>query len=73
MAKSRVERTWESNLGDLPIFLVDVIADRQLSNHIESKWSIRHESPQLIVVEDGKAIYDASHISIDVRALSLSQ
>ncbi|MFY0644026.1 MAG: bacillithiol system redox-active protein YtxJ [Bacteroidia bacterium] len=45
--------------------LLDVIAQRDLSNNIASKFQIKHESPQLIIVKNGKAVYHASHFDIN--------
>ncbi|HUR97936.1 MAG TPA: bacillithiol system redox-active protein YtxJ [Pyrinomonadaceae bacterium] len=38
---------------------------RDLSNAIENRTGIRHESPQAFVLRDGKAIYHASHFDIE--------
>ena len=66
MAKSRVERDW--NL-ELPIYYLDLIQYRSVSNLIEQKSGIEHQSPQLVVFQSGKAIYDASHSGIVVNDL----
>ncbi|MXY48525.1 MAG: thioredoxin family protein [Gemmatimonadetes bacterium] len=48
-----------------PLFTqVMVIENRNLSNEIESRLGIRHESPQLLLVRDGKVTWHASHFSI---------
>jgi len=44
--------------------LVIVQTARQISNEIASKTGIRHESPQAIVLKNGKAVYHASHFDI---------
>ena len=48
-----------------PLFTqVLVIENRELSNEIESRLSVRHESPQLLLLRDGKVAWHASHFSI---------
>lgn len=66
MAKSRVERDWDL---ELPIYYLDLIQYRSVSNLIETVSGVMHESPQLIVFKNGKAIYDASHNAIMVNAI----
>ncbi len=42
---------------------------RPLSNLVESRFSIRHESPQVIVIVDGEPVFDASHRGVTPRAV----
>ncbi|TXF79397.1 bacillithiol system redox-active protein YtxJ [Chryseobacterium sp.] len=45
-------------------YFLDLIANRDLSNQIADDLDVIHQSPQLIVLENGKAINNASHQSI---------
>lgn len=49
--------------------LVLVIEAREISNAIAGQLGIRHESPQAIVIKDGKPIWSASHWSITADSL----
>ena len=49
---------------DRTINLVTVQVSRGISNKIESRLGIRHQSPQAFVIKDGKAVYHASHYAI---------
>lgn len=49
---------------DSTVWLVVVQDARDISNEIAEKTGIRHESPQAIVIKDGKPIYHASHYDI---------
>lgn len=49
-------------------YFLDLLAFRPISNKIAEDFGIRHESPQLIVIENGEAINNASH-----QDISLSQ
>jgi len=44
--------------------LVIVQKSRNISTEIAEKTGIRHESPQAIVLKNGKAVYHASHYDI---------
>ncbi|MET0945273.1 MAG: bacillithiol system redox-active protein YtxJ [Flavobacterium sp.] len=50
-------------------FFLDLIEHRDVSNEIASKFGVYHESPQLILIKNGKAVYDVSHSDIDAGAL----
>ncbi len=67
MAKSRLEREWQGNEPSFPIYYLDLIAHRDVSNAIAVDSGIEHQSPQLIVLKDGKPVYDGSHNMIQAR------
>lgn len=54
--------------GDVNLVIVQV--SRNISNEIAVRTNIRHESPQLIVLKDGKPVYHASHYQITADNLS---
>ncbi len=58
------------NAGDLACGLVLVIENRDISNAIAARLGVRHESPQAIVVKDGKPEWNASHWSITMESLA---
>ena len=53
----------------IPYFL-DLIAYRTVSNEIAVRFGVAHQSPQLIVIKDGVAVYNASHEGIDADKLA---
>ncbi len=64
MAKNRLESSWKIN-EDLPVYYLDLIQFRNVSNLIAEKTGVTHQSPQLIVIKNGKATYNASHNGIN--------
>jgi bacillithiol system protein YtxJ len=55
----------KNNRGELEFEFVDVIDNRKRSDEIEEIYSIRHESPQVIILDDsGGVIWNASHYDI---------
>lgn len=47
--------------SDADVFFLKVIECRDLSNYIEAKTGIKHESPQVLLMKDKKIVWDASH------------
>jgi bacillithiol system protein YtxJ len=68
MALKQFENEFDFPEKVTPYFL-DLITFRDVSNDIASRFGVQHQSPQLILIKDGKAIYDASHSDIDAGAL----
>ena len=56
---------------DARIELVDVLVDRSVSDAIETRLGVHHESPQAILVEGGKAIHHASHRGVSAARLAI--
>jgi len=69
MVKSRLERAWDINGNDIEIYYLDLIQYRDVSNKIASIFNIEHQSPQLIVLDQGEVLYHASHGEIDAGVL----
>lgn len=66
----------EISNADADINLVVVQTARNISNAIADKTGIRHETPQAIVLKDGKPAYHASHYDVtaeDVEKIVKSQ
>ncbi|MGD9892771.1 MAG: monothiol bacilliredoxin BrxC family protein [Dehalococcoidia bacterium] len=43
------------------VALIDVAVGRDLSRAVEQRTGVHHESPQVLVLHDGRAIWSASH------------
>ena len=48
----------------MELYFLDLLAHREISNAISQRFDVHHQSPQLIVIKDGNAIFNASHESI---------
>ena len=64
MAKSRLDKADTPDSVDFNY--LDLISYRSLSNKIAEELSVHHESPQVILIKDGKCIYDESHNGIRI-------
>lgn len=61
----------ESSGDHAPRFcLLEIQPAREASMALAERLAVRHESPQAILVRDGKAVWHASHWSITSEALS---
>lgn len=52
---------FRNDYPDLPLHLISVRNYREVSRFVAEQTGIEHESPQVIVFRDGKAIGNASH------------
>lgn len=68
MALKQFEREYDLN-ETVDAYFLDLIAHRDISNEIASRFNVYHESPQLILIKNGQAVYDVSHSDIDAVAL----
>lgn len=66
VAKNRLERAGAS---ELQFHYLDLISYRPLSNSIAERFAVEHESPQILVIKNGKCIYYESHMSIDMEEI----
>jgi len=64
-AHRRIEKYLNDREDDAPPFhLVNVIESRPVSSALAEKLGVAHESPQLILVENGKNLWNTSHHNI---------
>ena len=50
-------------------YFLDLLEYRDISNEIASRFGVYHQSPQLLLIKEGKSIYDVSHSDIDAGEL----
>lgn len=55
---------------DLPLGIIRVMEARHASNHVEELTGVRHESPQLLLFKDGKAVFDRDNWDITAEAVA---
>jgi bacillithiol system protein YtxJ len=49
----------------IDMYYLDLLNFREISNEIISRFKVAHESPQLIIIKEGKAVYNNSHSEIN--------
>ncbi|MDQ0781737.1 bacillithiol system redox-active protein YtxJ [Chryseobacterium sp. W4I1] len=63
------EREIDNSNDKLDLYYLDLLTYRAISNKISEDLGIRHESPQLIIIEDGKVINSSSHEDISISQI----
>jgi bacillithiol system protein YtxJ len=64
-ALARLERAWpvEGDVQQVTYYL-DLVRFREVSNAIAQRYGVQHESPQVLVVRNGRCVYTESHFGI---------
>jgi len=68
MVKNRLER--ETAPEGISFYFLDLIQHRDLSNRISERFSVHHESPQVLLIRNGECIYDESHNAISMAEIA---
>src|SRR2546422_6988306 len=55
---------------ELPVGLVTVQTARAVSNEIEARTGVEHETPQVFIIRNGKTLWTASHGQIKAEAVA---
>lgn len=63
MAWKMFQQEWNNN--ESPVYYLDLLNYRSVSNAIASQFQIEHESPQVLVIKNGVCVYHATHQAID--------
>ncbi len=64
MVYSRFQRGWNLSVEELPVYYLDLIRYREISNAIARDFDVQHESPQVLLIKDGQCVYHRSHQAI---------
>lgn len=51
------------------VALISVQKARALSDEIEKRWNVAHETPQVLIIRNGKLVWDASHFRVKAEAV----
>lgn len=64
------EKLGELKLSDdFAFYYLDLLAHRDVSNEIANRYGVIHQSPQIIILKEGKSIFDTSHHAISAQAI----
>lgn len=69
MALRQFESQFAVENEQVKIYLLDLLAFREVSNETAIRFQVMHQSPQLLVVKNGNTIHHSSHHSIDAGLL----
>lgn len=68
-AKMKVEDVMNEYAGEAQFHFVDVRQNRSISNYIAQKIGVRHESPQVLIINNGDVVLHASHTAIQKKEI----
>ena len=68
MVLNRLER--DDQPSSMDFYLLDLLSYRPISNDIAERFHVHHESPQIIIIKNGEAIFDESHLAIQMDELA---
>ncbi len=54
---------------EVDAYFLDLLEYRDISNEIANRFGVYHQSPQLLLIKEGKSVYDVSHSDIDAGEL----
>ena len=60
----------EMSAVKVPVNIVVVQNDRDVSDEIEARTEVEHHTPQVIVLRNGKAVWNASHGKVQSGAVA---
>lgn len=64
-ALNRLEKDWTAaDDAGRTAYCLDLWAHRDISDAVEARYGIQHESPQVLVIRNGACSYNTSHRSI---------
>ncbi|MGB8191250.1 MAG: bacillithiol system redox-active protein YtxJ [Chitinophagaceae bacterium] len=64
LAKSRLDKAQPHEAIDF--YYLDLLRYRPLSSRVAQEFNVYHESPQVLIIKDGKCVYDESHLGISM-------
>ena len=67
-AKTRLEE-WKLDPEQVSFYYLDLLTYRPISNKIAEVLSVVHQSPQVILLKDGKAVWTTTHHAISAEAV----
>lgn len=69
MAMEEIQDLLDGSAFDADVYLVRVQLAREVSGAVEARLGVRHESPQVLVIVDGRVVWHASHFRVSAAAL----
>jgi bacillithiol system protein YtxJ len=69
-ALKQFENDYNFSSEQLEPFFLDLLNHRNISNEIAERFQVEHQSPQLIVVKDGVAVFSSTHSDIEAEILN---
>ena len=69
MAKNGLDKGWDIDNDKIKTYYLDLLKFRPISNQIVETFNVHHQSPQVLVIKNGKCDYSATHSAIDTSSI----
>lgn len=70
MAWDRLKRSWDDKeTNNIKPYYLDLLSYREISNKVAEEFDVRHQSPQVIIIKKGEAVYSTSHMGINYQEI----
>lgn len=68
MAKRALEADLrQTNRTGFDIYYLDLLSYRDVSNQIAARYGVVHQSPQLLVIKNGRCVFDAAQEDVSLN------
>lgn len=68
-AKENIESSFDEIKKHVDMHFVNVKKNRPVSNALAEQLNVRHESPQVLIIDQGECVWHKSHWSIKADAI----
>ena len=58
-----------SQPAGIDFYFLDLLSYRPLSNKIADVFKVPHQSPQVLIIKEGKCVYEESHMGISMHEI----
>ena len=70
MALKRFQKEADFDTEQVDLFFVNVIDQQAIADAIGEYYGVVHQSPQLLIIKDGEAVYHSSHSAVVPSAVN---
>ena len=69
-ALKQLQKDWGYNSEKVAVYLINVLENREISNNVSARFNVQHESPQILLIKNGKSIGNASHWEVSIETIN---
>lgn len=69
MVLKQFERDYDTEEGVMDLYYLDLLSYRSVSDEVAARFQVWHQSPQLLIIQNGNCVKHASHSEISAIQL----
>ena len=70
MVIKRFEKLFNETMNKIPVYYLDLLNYKDISDEVGYKFQVMHQSPQLLIIKDGTTVFHTSHY--DITAVNIN-